>query len=194
MSTSENRQQEGDGVEVESQSKEKVQVSHLVPQNVREAAKQNAEYGELSEKVRTLYETIAFGEEIGERSQIERELRSIRDKKDDKRAEIRERQQELETLEKRESRLEERLSSLSSKHDKFEGAIEMLEQQLYDGTHIFPEHGGVKQAAALAEVSQEGVMKKLKERNPGVPEHAFKTAIRAERPWNGCTEAEAKEE
>ena len=59
--------------ESEQETAEKVQVSHLVPHHVKEAAKSNSEYGELSEKVRALYETIAFGEEIGERSQIERE-------------------------------------------------------------------------------------------------------------------------
>jgi len=44
----------GEDTEVEFNEKdaEKVQVSHLVPEHVREAAKARAEYGELSEKVR----------------------------------------------------------------------------------------------------------------------------------------------
>jgi len=88
-----------------------VQVSHLVPEHVREAAKANAEYGELSEKVRVLYETIAFGEEIGQRTQLERELQSVREKKDKKRAKVRELQTEIENLERREMRLEIKLET-----------------------------------------------------------------------------------
>lgn len=184
---------EVEGTEIEfDEDPENVQVSHLVPEHVREAAKANAEYGELSEKVRTLYETVAFGEEIGERSQLQRELDSIREKKDQKRAKKREIETEIENLERREQRIEERISSLSSKEDKFEGAMEMIEQQLYDGTHIFPEHGLVKRATGLAGMDPEQVINKLKERNPGVPDYAFKSKIHAERDWHGCTEAEAR--
>ncbi|WP_121744879.1 hypothetical protein [Natronorubrum halophilum] len=171
-----------------------VQVSHLVPEHVREAAKTNAEYGELSEKVRVLYETVAFGEEIGQRTQIERELQSVREKKDKKRAEIREAQAELENLERREVRLEDQKSSLSSKEDKFEGAIEMIEQQLYDGTHIFPEFGAVQKAAGLAGSEPEQVIQRLKQRNPGVPDYAFQSMAAARRRWEGCTEEEARSE
>ncbi len=179
-------------VEFNEKDAEKVQVSHLVPEHVREAAKARAEYGELSEKVRTLYETVAFGEEIGERSQLQRELDSIREKKDRKRAKKREIETEIENLERREQRIEERISSLSSKEDKFEGAMEMIEQQLYDGTHIFPEHGLVTRATGLAGMDPEQVINKLKERNPGVPDYAFKSKMHAQHDWHGCTEEEAR--
>lgn len=178
----------------ETTEAEDVQVSHLVPRHVREAAKSNSEYGELSEKVRTLYQSVAFGEEIGERTQLENELKAIREKKDNKRAEKRELEREIENLEKRETRLEERVSSLSSKEDKFEGAIEMLEQQLYEGTHIWPEHGTVKKAAGLGEGTPEQVIQKLKERNPGIPDYAFQPLAHAESRWHGCEAKEAKAE
>lgn len=181
-------------MELEPGDDEQVQVSHLVPKHVREAAQTNSEYGELSEKVRNLYTTVAFGEEVGQRSQIERELQSVREKKDDIRAEIRELQTELENLEQRETRLEESMANLSSKEDKFEGALEMLEEQLYDGTHLFPDHGGVQRAAGLAGATPEAVLEKLKERNPGVPDYAFQSRMHARRDWEGCTESAARSE
>lgn len=175
-------------------SDEKVQVSHLVPEHTRDAAKSNAEHGELSEKVRVLYESIAFGEDIGERSQIERELQSVRSEKDDIRKEIRELQADLESLEKREARLEERVSNLSSKEDKYEGAIEMLEEQLYNGTRVDPNHGGVKRAAGLTDAKPEAVIKTLKERNPNIPDHAFKQKMYTSQEWNGMPEEAARDE
>jgi len=179
---------------IEDLTNNTVQVSHLVPEHVREAAKANSEYGELSEKVRVLYETVAFGEEIGQRTQLERELQSVRNKKDEKRSKVRELQAEIDNLERREMRLEDQIGNLSSKEDKFEGAMEMLEQQLYDGTHIFKEHGAVQKAAGLAGSEPTQVIKRLKERNPGVPDYAFKSMMKAERTWEGCTEQEARAE
>lgn len=193
MAMSESEATNGE-MELDAAEEEKVQVSHLVPKHVREAAQTNSDYGELSEKVRQLYTTIAFGEEVGQRSQIERELKSVREKKDDIRAQIRELQTELENLEQRETRLEESMANLSSKEDKFEGALEMLESQLYDGVHIFPDHGGVAKAAGLAGATPEAVIQKLKERNPGVPDYAFQSKMHAPEDWKGCTESAARSE
>lgn len=173
---------------------ETVQVSHLVPKSARETAQAKTDHGELSEKVRSLYETIAFGEELGERSQIERELRSVREQKDEKRSEIRQLQADVESLEKRESRLEERLSEMSSREDKYEGAIEMLEEQIYDGQNVFPGHTGVQRAAGLADVEPEGVIQTLKDRNPNVPDHVYKQKLHTNKKWRGCSEEYARGE
>jgi len=70
--------------------------------------------------------------------------------------------------------------------------MEMIEQQLYDGTHIFPEHGLVTRATGLAGMDPEQVINKLKERNPGVPDYAFKSKMHAQHDWHGCTEEEAR--
>jgi len=70
--------------------------------------------------------------------------------------------------------------------------MEMLEQQLYDGTHIFKEHGAVQKAAGLAGTQPEKVIQELKERNPGVPDYAFESMMHAERTWEGCSEEVAR--
>lgn len=173
---------------------EYVRYTVRVPKSAKELAMDKTEHGEMAEKIRTTFQTVAFGEEVGERSQLERELNEVRKKKDDMRAEIRKLQTELENLEQRETRIEDSLSSLSSKDDKFEGMLEMLEELLYDGTRMFPDNGKVQKAAAMGGLEPEGVIKKLKERNPGVPDHAFKSKMHTSRQWRGIAEEDALEE
>jgi len=165
-----------------------------VPKSAKELAMDKTEHGEMAEKIRTTFQTVAFGEEVGERSQLERELTEVRQKKDDVRAEIRELQAELDTLEQRETRIEDSLSSLSSKEDKFEGMLEMLEELLYDGVHMWPDNGKVQKAAAIGGIEPEGVIKKLKDRNPNIPEYAFKSKLKASKEWRGMAEDEARGE
>ncbi len=162
-----------------------VRVTHRVPSHVRDAAQDRTEHGELSEEVRSLYQRIAFGEEVAEHDTVRRELERVRDEKDDTRRQIRELQAELEELERRETRLEEKLSKHTSRQDKYEGHLEALETQLRDGTHIWPDHPGVKRAANTAEMEPEEVIEELQERNPEVPDYAFQDAMHADRVWTG---------
>lgn len=165
-----------------------------VPRSAKELAMQKAEHGEMSEKVRTLFQTVAFGEEVGERSQLQRELSEIRQKKDEKRAKKREIETEIANLEQRETRIEDQISSLSSQEDKFEGMLEMLEELLYDGVRMWPDNGKVQKAAAMGSLEPEGVIKKLKERNPSIPGHAFESKMKARKEWRGISEDETREE
>lgn len=165
-----------------------VRVTHRVPGHVRDAAQDRTEHGELSERVRTLYQRAAFGEEVAEHDTVQRELNRVRDEKDDVRRQIREKQAELERLERRETRLEEKLSKHTSRKDKFEGHLESLETQLRRGAHISPSHPGVQRAANTGEVDPEEVIEELQERNPEVPEYAFEDAIHTDHVWNGFDE------
>lgn len=165
-----------------------------VPKSAKDLALDKTEHGEMSEKIRLLFQSVAFGEELGQRSQLEHEIASIREKKDMISQEIRELQAKKENLEQRERRLENEISSLSTKEDKFEGALEMLEENLYSGSHVFPEHGGVKKAAALSDIEPEGVIKQLKERNPGIPDYAFQSKMHSRRDWTGCDPEDAKKD
>lgn len=175
-----------------SDGDDQVRVTHLVDRSARDVAQDRTDHGEMSEKVRALYEVEAFGEDMGQRSQLERELDAVRDEKDSIRAEIRRLESEFESLGDREKRIESSLSNLSSKEDKFDGALEMLEQQLYGGAHVDPKHPGVKRAAGLASSQPEQVIQTLKDRNPGVPHHAFVQKLHTNKSWDGCTEEEAQ--
>lgn len=165
-----------------------VRVTHRVPEHTREAAQQNTEHGELSELVRSLYGRIAFGDSDGGAESIEIELERVRAKKDELREQIREFQNELQTVEQQETRLEEKLSTHRSRQDKYEAHIESLEQLLYDGTHVWPGHPIVEKAAQAANRDPEDVVEDLQDRNPQIPEYAFEDAMHADRTWNGIDE------
>lgn len=164
---------------------ENVQVKHLVPEHVRDAAQDETKHGELSELVRGLYQRVAFGEEVEERESLKKELERTRDKKDDIRAEIRELQAELQSIETKETRLEEKLSEFVEDEQKYIGHLESLESQLYEGANVDSGHGGVERAANTGKCDPEDVIGDLKERNPEIPDYAFEKALHSDEEWNG---------
>lgn len=169
---------------------ETVRVTHIVPEHVRDAAKGKTEHGELSEHVRNVYRRIAFGEDVAEHETVRMELERVRDEKDDIRRKIREFQSDLEAIERKEARLEEKLSQHTSRQDKYEGHLESLETQLAQGAHISTTHPGVERAANVADVEKDEVIEELQERNPSVPDHAFVDAMNTDRRWNGFNHEE----
>lgn len=171
---------------------EMVRTTIQMPRNIRDEAKNQTEHGELSEMVRDLFREVAFGEEINKREQYKKQLERVRDEKDEVRGEIRDLQSRLDTLEDKESRLEERLSESTSLKDKYDGMLEMLEQTLYSGTHVDKNHGAVERAANTAGVEPEDVIEDLKDRNPEVPDYAFVRKDRAELPWRGLSQPDGE--
>lgn len=152
---------------------EEVRFNVKMPQRLRDDAKRNTERGELSEAVRDLFRRRAYGEgATSGSSELERakaELRDVRNRIDDLRRERRQIDAEIESQETRETRLEERVSSLEEKSDKFGTVVETLETMLKDGARIFP--GRVDD-----DLNADAVIQELKERNPDVPDDAFELA------------------
>lgn len=170
-----------------------VRTTITMPRHLRDAAKENAEHGELSERVRSLYRRIAFGEDVDQHETVKLELERVRSDKDDVRAQIRDLQAELDRLETKEARLEEKLSKHTSRQQKYEGHLESLETLLYDGVHVDEEHPGVEKAANAAQVSPSDVIDDLRERNPQIPDYAYLPINEADRRWNGFTAGDADE-
>lgn len=164
---------------------EMVRTTLLVPEHVKEAAKRNTERGEISTELRRTYRKLAFGEAV-EREDTERQrLQELREEKDDIRSKIRNLQADLEELEREEARLEERLQNRESREQKYETILETLESELYDGANITVHRSSVKNAADLKEVTPKEVVEEIKERNPAVPDHAFKPPMETNEEWNG---------
>ena len=164
---------------------DRVLVTVLVDEHARDAAQDRTEHGEISERLRSEVNRLAFGEDVEERESVKRELERTRDNKDDLRAKIREFQNELQSLESKETRLEERLSNFVDDEQKYIGHLESLESQLYEGANVDSGHGGVKRAANVAKCDPEDVIDELKERNPEIPEYAFEKALHSDEDWNG---------
>lgn len=160
-----------------------------VPKSVKETAKEKLPYGGLSDEIQQTLERIAFGEELSQRSRLERQRDEIKEKLRQKRAERRELNAEIETLEDRIGGLDEKLSSITTREDKYEAKIEELEAMLrIDGTRLDPDHAAVKRAATTGGVEPEGVVETLKERNPDVPSYAFEDGLHSRETWNGLPE------
>lgn len=165
--------------------KEYTQVSFRVPKHIKERAMEKTEHGEMTENIRSLYEQIAFGEEVAEHQQLKLELDRVREEKDDTRAEIRNLQSELEELERKESRLEERLQQKQSKADEYRVILETLEKQLLDGQRILESNQSVQDAASIKNVEPDEVIAELQERNPDVPDYAFRPFNEDRKQWEG---------
>jgi len=150
---------------------DEVRISVKMRRQLREDAKRNTERGELSEEVRDLYRQIAYGAAAKqEHSELERaktELEAVRDRLDDLRRERRKIDAEVESQETRAARLEERISSLEEQSDRFETVADTLEGVLLDGGRIFPNR-------VDDDLDATAVIAELKDRNPDVPDYAFK--------------------
>lgn len=156
-----------------SDKDEEVRFNVKMRRQLRDDAKRNTERGELSEEVRDLFRRKAYGiDATSGNSEIDRlkaELTDVRDRIDDLRRERRKIDAEIESQESRATRLEERISRLEERSDKFDTVVDTLESMLLDGARIFPER-------VDDELDSERVIKELKERNPEVPDHAFRLA------------------
>lgn len=164
---------------------DKAQVNFTVEESAKELAKEKLEHGELSQRLRERIQQIAFGEELSKRAQKQERLEELREKKDNLRSDKREIEADIEDVEQEITRIEEQLDNLERREDKYETSLEMLEESLYDGQRIFEEHGQVQKAAKLGEKEPEDVIAELKERNPEIPDHAFKQKLQSPEPWDG---------
>lgn len=140
---------------------------------LRDDAKRNADRGELAEDTRELFRRKAYGldgsKESSELQQKKAELDDVRGTLDSLRRERRRVDAEIETYETRAARLEEQIGALEEEDDKFATVVDTLENLLLDGTRIFPER-------VDDGVDAEAVINELQDRNPEVPQHAFKLA------------------
>jgi len=166
-------------------SEGKSQINFTVEANAKDLAKDKLNHGELSTELRETIHRIAYGEEISKRERLHKRLADLREKKDSKRAEIREKQAEVEEIESEIARIEERLDGMERREDKYEATLEMLEETLYAGGRVFEEHGQVMKAAKIGGKETEDVIEELKERNPSVPDHAFVQKMHTEKEWRG---------
>jgi len=163
-----------------------------VPVEVKEAAKEKLPYGGLTEEIQDTLERIAFGEDLTQRSRLERRREDLQSDLEDRRAERRELDARIENLEQQVASIDEKLSTITTREDKYEAKIEALEASLrHDGMRCDPGNGAVQRAASTGGVEPAGVVKTLKERNPDVPAYAFEDALHDRETWDGFVEERA---
>jgi len=149
------------------------QVNHLVPKRTKERAGRVAQWGELSEAVRRVYEAFADsgGDEAVIRLEAERQrVVTQREALEDQIASL---QTELERLETREQEIEDQIAEAEIRGSKYESLCDDLLTMLDNGESIWPEHGLVQETAAVSGKAPDEVISELKDRRPHLPETRF---------------------
>ena len=160
-------------------------VNFNVDEETYELAKNKLEYGEMSELLRQTVRGVAVGTDTTERERKQELL-------EDKRKAVRDIDREIDDLENDKDeilreieRIERRLNELLEQDGEYDGVLAMLEEDLHSGVRILGGSDKVAKAAQIGDCSREDVVADLKERNPDVPEKAFRPAELGEpAAWN----------
>lgn len=168
----------------EDDSDELVQVSHMVPETIRDRATAKTEHGGISEAVRETYRILAEG---GNVSNVRLEMQLSKVKTDRARIEekIDQLHDELEHLRDREDHLEDRVEERADDEDEYDALLEDLEACIHNGERIFPEHGTVQEAAEVSGQTPAEVIDEVQTQNPEVPDKAFREKRGPTDTWHG---------
>lgn len=154
-------------------------------QTVKEA-KDKLEHGEMSEELRGRLDEIAHGTDVAEENRLTDRIQTLRE---DRRELRREREQIEEAIEEKNrniERIEARLDELREQEGEYDGVLAMLETDLQDGVRIMEGTDKVKRAAQIGDCEPKDVIQDLKDRNPDMPDKAFRQARGNEEPnWKG---------
>ena len=148
----------------------------LVDEATLEQAKDGLDRGELSKELRATVERLAYGADVAQETRLTDQLRTLRENRREKRQERDNIETELEELNRKIERVEQRLDNLREQEGKYDGVLAMLEEDLHSGVRILGGSDKIKRAAELGDCSVDEVIEDLKERNPEVPEKAFRPA------------------
>jgi len=160
----------------------------LVDETTLEEAKGKLDHGELSEELRTTVQRIAHGAEVAEETRLTDHLETLREARRKKRQERDNIEQELEEINRDIERTERRLEQLREQDGEYDGVLSMLEEDLHDGRRILGGSDKIKRAASIGDCSVDDVVEDLRERNPNVPDKAFRPARDDEEPrWKTDT-------
>ena len=154
-------------------------------QTVKEA-KDKLEHGEMSEELRARLDEIAHGADVSEENRLMDRLQTLREDRRDAESKISKWQEERDELDRKIERIETRLDELRDQEGEYDGVLAMLEADLQDGVRIMEGTDKVKRAAQIGDCEPSDVIQDLKDRNPDIPDEAFRQARGNEEPnWKG---------
>lgn len=147
-----------------------------VPSDTAQVVKQKLEYGEWSEYARRLAEVIAHGDADDERTPFDVAIEKKRQDLADARDERDKWQGRVDDYEREIERLKREREEYKTTQDRFEGAVWQLEQNFRAGEigHLYASHTKIKNLGEQFDRDPDTLMDLLRERNPDVPDHAFK--------------------
>jgi chromosome segregation ATPase len=157
-------------------SDERKRVVAKVDANTHEVLKRKLDHGELSALIRDIANTVAFGDEWDRQTLIEQRIESKREELRDLRDQRRSIEGKIETVEERIRDLERKRDQIETQEDQYEGALWSFEQSFRAGEfgHLDEGHPRLTSLAAEFDTSPADLHADLRERNPDVPDFAFK--------------------
>jgi len=138
-------------------------------------AKAKLDHGEMSEILRTALDRVAHGADVAEEARLNDRLKTLREGRRELRQERDNIEQELEEVNRKIERVETRLEELREQDGEYDGVLAMLETDLSDGARVMQNTPKVKKAAKIGDCEPQDVIGDLKERNPDVPDMAFRS-------------------
>jgi len=164
-------------------SDDRKQVNFTAPRSTVESAQQKLEHGEMSEELRATLDRIAHGADVAEETRLTDRLEELRGNRRDLRDERDRIESELEENERDIERVERRLDELRETNGEYDGVLAMLESDLHDGVRLMAGSEKVQRAATIGDCSPADVIDDIRDRNPDVPDMAFRPAGGEEPNW-----------
>ena len=157
----------------DSDDDEMEQVNHLVPADVKAQASAVANWGDLSEAVRNVY--AAFARSGGDEDvvRLQAELESVQTQREVIREQVESLQAELESLDEREAELQRQIQAAEEEATTYQSLLDELLDALDSGQSVWPEHGGVEDAASVKGCTPDDVIDDLKDERPHLPDNRF---------------------
>jgi len=160
-----------------------------VDKQALEDAKESCEHGELSEELRRTVQRLAYGGETTKRERVKDELEELREKKREVIVEKQQLQSKEQELERKIQRKEQELDGLQDTEAEYTGMLETIEADLHDGARVWGTMPKVEKAAHRADKTTAEVIQDLQERNPDIPDKAFRESKPSEpAKWKDITE------
>jgi len=156
------------------------QVNFEVDADAYDQAKRKLEWGGISRVLRERVHEVAYGTETTERKRLKEKLEQLRKEKREVENEIDDLRHDRDEKEREISRVEDRLDTLIDQEGEYDGFLQSLESDLHEGKRFFEGHGKIESAADLGDCTTEEVILDLKERNPDIPDRAFREPKQSE--------------
>lgn len=156
-----------------------------IDEDTHEILESRLEYGEKSQLIRELANSIAHGDSWDERTPLDIQIENIEEKLAKAREKRREAETDIENYENDLKRLREKRENKQTREEKLEASLVPVEADLREGKRVFSDHGAIQSIAREYSMAAADVLGRLKTRNPDVPDHAFEPGTRSRKPWDG---------
>ncbi len=147
--------------------------------------KEKMKHGEMSERLRHVHEQMAYGAHVTEKARVQELIRELEEQLEEL---VRQRERldsDIRDVRSRLQNAESELERVEESQDHLDELLSDIEAGVVAGQRVDPTHPRVKTAAEIANETPKDIIRRLQERNPDVPDEAFRYAQPHEDPmWN----------